>query len=69
MVEIRTITEENKQDLLLKNEPFQMPGRLIPALENGKWRYSEELFAHPESMCFPDEDYDFETFSQDGYDS
>ena len=67
MVEIRTITEENKQDLLLKNEPFQMPGRLIPALENGKWRYSEEQFAHPESMCFPDEDYDFDMLSKDGY--
>ena len=67
MVEIRTITRENQADLNLKNDPFQMPGRLIPSLENGSWTYREELFESPRSMCFPDENYDFEQYSKDGF--
>ena len=67
MVEIRTITRENQVDLNLKNDPFQMPGRLIPSLENGSWTYREELFEQPRSMCFPDENYDFEQYSKDGF--
>ena len=67
MIEIRRITEENKQDLNLPNAPFQMPGRLIPSLENGIWNWREELFNEPRSMCFPDENYDFQKFSRDGF--
>ena len=59
MIQIRKITEENKQDLNLKNEPFEMPGRFIPALQDGVWTYRTELFEKPEVMVFPDENYDF----------
>ena len=67
MVEIRKITSESKQDLNLPNEPFRMSGRLIPSLKDGCWDYREELFETPETMCFPDEDYDFQKYSKDGY--
>ena len=67
MVEIRHITEENKQDLNLPNDPFRMPGRLIPALENGIWTYREELFETPKAMRFPDENYDFQQYSRGGF--
>ena len=59
-MEIRKITQENAGDLRLKNEPFAMPGRFIPALKDGVWTYRVEN--NPERwMTFPDEEYDFET--------
>ena len=60
MIEIRRITRENAQDLNLKNEPFEMPGRFVPALEKGIWSYGVEMFEKPQTMCFPDENYDFD---------
>ncbi len=59
MMEIRRITVENAADLNLKNEPFQIPGKFIPALQDGRWNYRTELFDCPQSMVFPDENYDF----------
>ena len=67
MIEIRPITWENREDLNLKNDPFQMPGRLIPSLQEGVWDYRVELFEEAESLCFPDEHYDFEQYSEGGF--
>ena len=58
MIEVKPITEENAQDLRLKNEAFEMPGRIIPELQNGIWTYRTELFDQPQSMVFPDENYE-----------
>jgi ribosomal protein S18 acetylase RimI-like enzyme len=66
MVEIRQITQKNKADLNLKNEAFEMPGRFIPELKNGIWRYRTELFERPEVMTFPEEKYVFEELSAGG---
>ena len=66
MIEIRQITRENMRDLNLKNEPFEMPGRFIPALENGVWSYRSEMFDRTQTMCFPDENYEFEEVSAKG---
>lgn len=65
MLEIRRIMKENAKDLGLKNEPFSMPGRLIPALKDGVWSYRIELFEQPGSLCFPDEAYDYDTLAKD----
>lgn len=64
MIEIRSITRENPEDLNLKNEPFEMPGRFIPTLTDGVWTYRTELFASPRYMVFPDENYDIDTLSE-----
>lgn len=66
MIVIRRITQENKQDLYLKNEPFEMPGKLIPALEDGVWSYRVEPAPKVETMTFPDEPYDFDEIIKDG---
>lgn len=63
-MEIRRITKENALDLNLKNEPFSMPGKFIPSLQDGLWDYRTELFEMPETMTFPDENYDFEELSK-----
>ena len=65
-MEIRRITSENPLDLNLPNEPFSMPGRLIPELKDGGWNWREELFANAETMVFPEESYDFEELSGKG---
>ena len=65
-MEIRAITGENAGDLLLKNEPFSMPGKFIPELRDGVWCYRVERFDTVETMAFPDEVYDFARISQKG---
>ena len=66
MMEIKQITHDNARDLNLPNEPFSMPGKFIPQLQDGVWSYRTESFATPETMVFPDENYDFEAVSQKG---
>ena len=66
MIEIRKITEENAGDLRLKNDPFAMPGRFIPALADGVWTYRTEKGPECTWMTFPDEKYDFETVNREG---
>lgn len=66
MIEIRKITKENQADLNLKNEPFTMPGRFIPELKDGIWSYRTEAREMPETMCFPDENYDFDETAAKG---
>ena len=65
-MEIRKITQENAGDLRLKNEPFAMPGRFIPALKDGVWTYRTETSPECQWMTFPDEEYDFETVNREG---
>ena len=62
-ITIRRIGAENKGDACLPNEPFELWGRMIPHLEDGKWSYTTEEFAERTQMCFPDEPYDPETSS------
>lgn len=62
-VEIRRLTKADEKDLLLPNEPFQMPGQFIPALRDGVWTYRIERFAQVQTMKFPDENYDFDVLS------
>ena len=66
MIEIRKLTKENARDLNLPNEPFEMPGKFIPRLEDGVWSYRTELFATPQTMTFPVEDYDFSEREEKG---
>ena len=65
-MDIRIITRERAGDLNLPNEPFSMPGRMIPEQKDGIWSYRTELFAREETMCFPDENYQFEEISANG---
>lgn len=66
MIEIRVITAQNKQDLNIPNEPFEMPGQFIPELKDGVWSYRTEMYAKPQSIVFPDENYDFGEISARG---
>lgn len=66
-MEIRPITRDVAADLHLPNEPFEMPGRFIPERKDGKWSYRIEWFEKVQTMCFPDENYDYEKYSREGF--
>lgn len=66
-MEARVITKEHSEDILLKNDPFPLNGKMIVSYVNQKWGYTVERF--PPDQCsemrFPDEAYDFDAMSKD----
>lgn len=66
MIEIHRIDEAHEDDLRLRQEPFSMPGRLIPSLQDGRWSWREELYQKPEEMCFPAETLELDQIDRDG---
>ena len=65
MIEIKIITAEQKSDINIPNEPFQLFGKIIPSYCGGNWAYKILRFP-PENvteMCFPDEKYDYDTMN------
>lgn len=62
----KRIDSAHQANLQLKNEPFELFGRLNVSFTNGKWGANEELFSTTSTQTFPDEFYDFEDFSQTG---
>lgn len=66
MITTRIVDKEHQSDINIKNHPFKLFGLMLPSYNNGKWDYTELLFSEENvtEMCFPDEDYDFESLSQ-----
>lgn len=60
MIQIKIIDAQNAGDVNLPNEPFEIWGRMIPSLIDGKWSYRTEQFDCVSEMCFPDFSYDME---------
>ena len=58
MIEIRKIDAAHKADANIPNQPFEIRGRLIPSLRNGKWEYQVKEYSETTEMCFPDFPYD-----------
>ena len=66
MIEIRLIDAAHKEDILLKNDPFPLYGRMVPSYMDKHWNYSIEKFP-PEQcseMCFPDEPYSYDEMAE-----
>lgn len=60
----RIIDKSRSADINLRNEEFEIFGRLIPRFDGNDWSCSEEIFSESEKMRFPDEDYDFDKMSE-----
>ena len=43
-------------------EPFPVFGRIVPALKNGIWTYTEELFDELREKQYPDEETDYRQY-------
>lgn len=69
MITVKLIDKAHAADINLKNEPFSLYGRLIPSYTGEVWGYQTELFAPGDvsEMCFPDENYDYDAFSREGF--
>lgn len=67
MIQIKRITQTNQQDICIKNEPFKIWGKMLPAYNNGVWSYQTDIYpvAQVTEMCFPDENYDYQQMSND----
>ena len=65
MVHIRLITEENKGDIRLPNEPFTLFGRMRPSYQDGEWRYTTEPLPAPQQEHYPEEGYDYDKMKAD----
>ena len=65
MITICQISKENSGDIRLVNEPFRMFGRLIPTYDGKTWGHGVDLWEKDETMCFPDENYDFAAMEKD----
>ena len=63
-IEVRIIDKAHSADINIPNEPFELFGRMIPSYVNEQWSYTTELFPEMSTMCFPDENYDFDTLSE-----
>ncbi len=65
-MQIKIIDSKSKKDITIKNEPFELYGKVIPTYLNEKWDYDIQLFPKEKimEMCFPDEDYDFDEMSK-----
>lgn len=66
-MDYRVIDREHSEDILLKNEPFSIYGKVIPTYMDEKWDHSVRLLPETEvtEMCFPDEDYDYDALVKD----
>lgn len=53
-MEIAAICLENAHLVNKANQPFDQIGKIIPALEKGKWRFEEQLFDKATTFHFPD---------------
>lgn len=61
---IRVVDKEYASDINIKNEPFQLFGRMMPSYQDGKWGYEITHNENVEWDCFPDENYDFEQMKE-----
>ena len=64
MIDIRIIDPTHREDINLPNELFALFGRMIPSYTDGKWSYTTERAERVSEMCFPDENYDYDTMSK-----
>jgi len=66
MIKVTEIDAAHKADINLPNEPFALFGRMIPSYTGETWSFEVERFPREKigEMCFPDENYNYETLSQ-----
>ena len=56
------LTPERLPDMNKANEPFEIIGRVCPALSDGQWTYAEALDAIPTEKLYPVDDVDYRAY-------
>lgn len=67
MIEVKVITQSQKNDLFIKNEPFEIRGRMIVLRTKDEWQHEVALFDESTTMTFPDEAYDYAELTKNGF--
>lgn len=67
MITYRLLDASCQEALALKNEPFEIFGRLKVSRTNEIWTAEEELFSVTTTLTFPDEAYNFAELAKKGY--
>ena len=62
---IEALRQEILGDIGRANEPFALIGRIVPALKDGVWSYTEELFEKPVMKLYPPEEADWAAYLAD----
>lgn len=60
IITTKIIRKENASDINIKNEAFQLTGRMLPSYQDGTWSFTVEKNDKEEWDIFPDENYDFD---------
>lgn len=68
-MEIRVIDSGHQEDICIKNEPFEIWGRMKPSFTEEGWNYTTEQLPPQDitEMCFPDENYDYDAMCKDSF--
>lgn len=61
-VNIVKLTLCRLRDINKANQSFEIIGRLIPSLINGRWTYTEEIYEHSYPKSYPDDDCDYSEY-------
>lgn len=59
---IEELSAERMGDMNRANEEFAVIGRIVPALQDGVWTYTEELFERPWTKTYPAEETDWREY-------
>lgn len=64
-MEIKIVQQQNKADINLPNQPFEIFGRMQVARINDTWQHTVQLFdkQHVTTDCFPQENYNYDAMT------
>lgn len=62
MTRIVELTEALLPDMNRANEPFEIIGRVCPALKDGQWSYTEALDERPSEKTYPVDETDYRAY-------
>ena len=57
-IEIVKINSRNISDINKANQPFEIIGKIKPVFADGVWTYSEEIYEHPYTKKYPEDEFD-----------
>lgn len=68
-MDIRIITKDNEDGLLLTNNPFAISGELVVTRNSDCWSYDIKKYPQDKVRCqtFPDENYTLEEINNNGF--
>ncbi len=61
-MEIVKVNQQNFTDINQANQPFEIIGEIKPALLNGVWTYTEEIYEQSYMKAYPNDTWDYAAY-------